>query len=404
VSARETLDGTDKDTRAHYIKLYEVHGEFPLSYITDKEKDEDTYVQQMHVISYVSNGKTEDKFTLYKGREEKSPYVITHLIEEDGKTLATGAVKSLFEAQWMVNHTAKQIKDQLDLTSKLIMQTSDGNFVGQNALNAIETGQILIHAPNQPLTALNMRADIVPLQNNQTQWKVLGNEQVGISESMQGGVKSGTAWRQTEAVLAESHSLFDLMTQNKGLAIEDIVKDYVIPYMKRTLNNSEEIAAILEANDIKKIDKIYVKSEAQKALKKEIKETLLRGELPVSMDTTASEEQIQEQLNDLGSQRFFKPSEIDNKTWKEIFKDFEWEVQVDVTGEQTDAKAELATLVTLYGQVLQSGNVETAQKVLTQISELTGAFSPAEMTELPPAPVQPTQAPTMENMASQPTP
>jgi len=153
-AARETLDKQKKDTKGNFIRLYEVHGEMPLSYLTGKEKDDDTYCQQMHVISFIA-GKDKgefDDFCLYKGKEEKNPYMITHLIKEDGRTQSIGAVENLFETQWMLNHTKKQIKDQLDLASKLIFQTSDGNFVGQNALNSIETGDILIHGVNQPLT------------------------------------------------------------------------------------------------------------------------------------------------------------------------------------------------------------------------------------------------------------
>jgi hypothetical protein len=394
VATRENLDGQHKDNKTGYIKLYEIHGELPLSYITGDEKDEDTYVQQMHTVS-LQEVKTGEKeaFTLYSGRESKNPYFITHLIKEDGKTLATGAVKSLFEAQWMMNHTAKNIKDQLDLASKLIFQTSDGNFVGQNALNAIETGQILIHQMNQPLSTVpNISHDISQLQAFQQQWKQNGNEMTGISEAMQGATpKSGTAWRQTEAILQESHSLFDLMTQNKGLSIEEMMREYVIPFVKKQLNNSEEITAILEAHDVEKIDKLYIKSEVTKFAKQQIKEQLLNGEIPLPIDTQGIEQDIQAQLSELGNQRFFKPSEIGDKTWKEIFKDFEWEVEVDVTGESSAAQENLQTLVTLYSNLIQSGNLENANKVMKKILEITQAFSPVELMEMKAPAPQPTQ-------------
>jgi hypothetical protein len=385
-ATRELLDGQHQDTRSGYIKVYEVHGEFPLSYLTDKESDEDTYTQQVHIFSLLSDSNGEDEsFMLYSGKEKKNPYMLSHLLKEEGKTLSKGAVKTLFEAQWMVNHTQKAIKDQLDLASKLLFQTSDGNFVGQNALQSIQTGQILIHQPNQPLVQLNNAShDIAGLQSQQQQWKVIGNEQAGISEAMQGVTpKSGTAWRQTEAILQESHSLFELMTENKGLAIEDMMREYILPFIKTKLDTSEEITAILDAHDIQKLDKLYIKAEANKILKEEVKQSLLRGELPVSMDTTATEEQIQSQLQELGNQRFFKPSEIETKTWKDIFKDFEWEVEVDVTGEGSNANEHMQTLVTLYSNLLQSGNSETASKVMSKILEITGAFSPVELLEMP---------------------
>src|SRR3990167_2471772 len=105
-SARETAGKQKQDNKADYIKLYEIHGELPLSYLTGKEKDEKEYRQQMHVVSFVAakeKGKFND-FSLYKGKE-KNPHMITYLIKEGGRTLGIGAVESAFESQWMTNHT-----------------------------------------------------------------------------------------------------------------------------------------------------------------------------------------------------------------------------------------------------------------------------------------------------------
>jgi len=74
LEARETSDGQDKDNKADYIPIYEVHGELSLMYLTGNKKDEDEYVQQMHVISFLE-GKEEgewDDYDLYMGREEKT--------------------------------------------------------------------------------------------------------------------------------------------------------------------------------------------------------------------------------------------------------------------------------------------------------------------------------------------
>lgn len=403
LEARETLDKKKKDSKANYVKLYEVHGELPLSYLTGKDKDKDEYVQQMHVITFVASKEADrwDDFTLYSGREEKDPYMLTSLIPAtDGSISLQGAVKNLFEAQWMENHTAKSIKDQLDLASKLIFQTSDGNFVGQNALSAIETGDILIHAVNQPLTQINNGShDIVSLQNQGTMWKTLGNEIVGISESMLGATpKSGTAWRQTEAILQENHSLFAVMTENKGLAIEEMFRTHIIPFIKKKMDTTKEVSATLESHDIRKIDSKYIKNVATEQTNESIKEKLLRGELPTQEEQTmmmqGEQEAISESLAEQGNQRFFKPSDISDKTWKEVFKDMEWDVEVDVTGENTDSDAvvTLTTLLTFFankqGQPLTPDEKMVVDKILTQ----TGAVSPVEMSAISQAPpIQPPQ-------------
>ena len=410
--ARENMDKTDKDNRNYYIKLYEVHGELPLSYITGDPKDSDTYTQQMHVVSYQgtnrtdTNGKKEyDDFTVYSGRESKHPYMITHLIKEDGRTLSIGAVEHLFEAQWMMNHSIKAVKDQLDLASKLIFQTSDGTFIGQNALTAIENGDILIHAPNQPLTQINNGShDITAWQAFLGQWKQLGNEVTGVSEGMKGdNPPSGQAWRLTEALLQESHSLFELMTENKGLHIEEMFRNYVIPFIKKKMDSTKEVSATLEAYDIAKIDSKYIKNTTTKTVNDELDNRILNGEMPTPEEQAVMMRQMQggmqEEMASLGNQRFFKPSDIPTKTWNEVFKDLEWRLEVDVTQEGNNAKDDLVTLSTVFQTIAdpvkrQVLNTPDGKMLFNKILMRAGSVSPLELSDMP-SPIQP-QIPSPE--------
>lgn len=401
---RETMEGQNKDNRSEYIKIYEIHGELPLSFLTGKDKDDDTYVQQMHVISFVEGkGKGEfDDFTLVSGREAKDPYMITHLIREDGRTQGIGAVEHLFEAQWMVNHNAKMIKDQLDLASKLIFQTSDGSFVGQNALSNIETGDILIHQANQPLTQINNGShDIVQSQNILGMWKALGQKITNTPDALMGqNAPSGTAWRQVEAIQQEAHSLFELMTENKGLDIEKMLRHYVLPFLKRQLNNDDEVSATLDAHGIERIDAMYIKNEATRRANDKAVEAILNGEIaqPVEEAIPGEQAKVQEELQSLGGQRFYKPSEV---SWKKEFENFEWDVEVDVTGEAKDNQANMATLTTLYQSLLGDPSQQAiAKMILGKILEMTGAVSPIELQTLP----QPTQTPQTQALAGGGTP
>src|SRR3990167_744250 len=165
--SRETTDRQRKDNSARFIELYEIHGELPVAHLKKDPKDGDweKYAQQVHIVSYVQekDGETLD-FTLYSGREAKNPTMITHLKEEDGRTLSIGAVEHLFESQWMVNHAMKNIKDTLDIASRLIFQTADKRYVGSNVLSSIESGDIFILEDNKPLTRIaNDKPDIVEI-------------------------------------------------------------------------------------------------------------------------------------------------------------------------------------------------------------------------------------------------
>lgn len=396
-TTRKTSTGQSKDNKNNYIKLYEVHGELPLSYITGIEEDDDIYVQQMHVISFVESNEKKgeyDNFSLVSGREKKDPYMITHLVKEDGRSMAIGAVEHLFETQWMVNHTVKAIKDQLDVASKLIFQTSDGNFVGQNALSAIEQGDILIHQINQPLTQVNNNShDITSLQAYGQQWKTLSQEITSTPDAMMGNTApSGTAWRQVEALQQEAHSLFELFTENKGLHIEEMLRNYVIPHLKTKLDTSEEVTTTLDAHGIERIDALYLSSETVKRENAIKKQAILSGEIP-DTNTQEIQAQVQSELQGMGGQRFFKPSDIESYTWKEMFKDFEWECEVDVTGEASFSKDDLATLTTVFQTIADPAKQAVMQTpegkfLFNQILTKTGTVSPIQLQALPQAPQQ----------------
>jgi len=407
LTTRKTTDGQqNKDNKAGYIKLYEVHGEMPVSWYKEAkgqkvlDGDDKKYAQQMHVISFIEGSEkgTYEDYTLLCGYEKKDPYMITHLVKEDGRTQSIGAVEHLMEAQWMVNHSVKSIKDQLDLASKLIFQTSDGNFVGQNALSNIETGDILIHATNQPLTQVNNGShDITSLQSFGNMWKMLGQEITSTPDALMGNnAPSGTAWRQVEALQSEAHSLFELFTENKGLDIERMMRDYVIPHLKSKLDSTEEVVATLDSYGIDKIEAAYIKTKSTEIANKVNAEALFKqaeeGTLTEEAQFTSPEEQavkLQQSMQDMGSERFIKPSEIPTKTWKEVFDDFEWDIEVDVTGESSYSKEDLATLTTVFQTIADPAKQAVLQMpqgkmLFNEILNKTSAISPVQLQALTP--------------------
>lgn len=383
VSSRENLDGQQKDNRKGYIKVYEIHGELPTSYLSE-QGDEDDYVQQMHVISFVKSDSGYDDFTLVKGKE-KNPYLITHLIKEQDRTLGIGAVEHLFQSQWMVNHSQKAIKDHLDLASKLVFQTSDGSFASRNVLKSIESGDILVHAINQPLTQMNNSShDITQTQNWGSQWQNLAKEITSTPDAIAGNTfPSGTAYRQVAALQNEAHSLFEIMTENKGLAIEEILRTFIIPFIVKKMDTTEEIAATLDEQGLQKIDSIYIPNQAVKNVNRKIIEKALNEgkatfqneqEMMMTEETSA----IKKELALDGEQRFIKPSEISTRTWKDEMDGFEWDVEVEVTGETTDKEARLTTLTTLFqiivgkqGQPMSQDEKTIFHKILREAGEVS---------------------------------
>lgn len=409
--SRRTLDKMQKDTMNDFIEVYEVHGmidsrcleDYPDLSIAD---DEIKYVQQMHVISYMqTSGDRGDlsynDYCLYKGREAKDPYVITHLIEQDGRTLAIGAVEYLFDAQWMQNHTIKNMKDTLDIASRLIFQTSDSSFVGRNVLTAIESGDIMIHSLNQPLVRIaNDKPDISALQNFGLQWQSLGRELTSTPDALRGNtLPSGTPYALGQLLTNNSTSLFEVMTENKGLALEEILREHVIPHLKKQLRNTDEVVAILDDAGITEIDSIYIPHEAIKRYNQNTKQQILSGQTPQPFDQMGAQAAVKQQTATLGNKRFFVPDDIEKKTWADIFSDFAWErVRVEITNEQSDKMAVLQTLSTVL-QTLATNPGALADPnmklVFNKIISETGAISALQLSTAAAAPSPlPPQPPT----------
>ena len=411
ITARKTLSGSQKDNQSEFIECWEVHGELDSRLLDDnpdlnREDKDIKYIQQMHVISFVKNDKEGyNDFCLYKGRESKDPYMITHLIEEDGQTLAIGAVESLFDAQWMMNHTVKNMKDTLDIISKLIMQTADPRYTGRNVLSGIESGDIFTHEVNMPLTRVaNDKPDITALQNFAQMWRGLAPEITATPEAMRGITPvSGTPLGTTQLLVSQANSLFEIMTENKGLDLEDMLRIHIISNLKKQLKNKDEVVGILNDAGIQEIDAIYIPNKAIKLHNENFKNSVLAGKIPAQFDKFAMEDTIKQGLALLGNKRFFIPDDLRKMNWDELFSDFEWDnIRVEITNENVDKQAVLQTLNMVLTTIAQNPAIlqdPNAKMLFNAILTETGRISPLQLTSNIPSQVPLQANPAIPEMA-----
>lgn len=412
IAIRRTLDQQQQDLMPYFVELYEVHGlmdsrllkDEDLLDATDLEPSQIDYVEQMHVISYVQqeDGEGYDDFCLFKGKERKNPNKITHLIEEDGRTLAIGAVEYLFDSQWMANHSMKNVKDTLDLASRLMFQTADTQFTGRNVLSAMETGDVLIHSVNMPLTRIaNDKPDISASEQFLSMWSGNAKELSGTPDAMRGTNmgSSRASYRMAAFLSQQANTLFNLMAKNKCIHLEEIFKDFVIPHLKKQLKHTDEIVAILDDQGIKQIDMMYVPQEAIKRFNDRTLEQMSQNiqqmqtgavPSPLSPFNPAQEQQgVQSDQAQLGNKRFLIPSEIDKQTWAELLSDFEWDsLKVEGTTDQQDKQAILQTLSTTLQTIAANPailNDPNAKMLFNRILTESGVVSPLEIAMSSPA-------------------
>jgi hypothetical protein len=161
---------------------------------------------------------------------------------------------------------------------------------------------------------------------------------------------------------------------------------------------------VLEVNDIKKIDGMYVPQEAVRRFNKKVIDHVLSNKSRPPADMTMQNElsQVQADQNGQGATRFFKPSDISSKMWKDIFKDLEWEVEVNISidpngsSEASDKGAIMQTLNSTLQLIMNPGYASNpqAQMVVQEILRQTGRYSPLQLSSTPPPqPVPPPSAP-----------
>lgn len=400
LQSRENLRGEQQDNMANFVELYEVHGELPQAVYKEskgqkvKDDDEDVFFQQMHVVCWTKgkDGKNQD-FTLYSGREKKDPYMLTHLIEEDGRTLAIGAVEHLFDAQWMQNHTIKAWKDQMDLASRLIFQTADSSFVGRNVLTNLEVGDILVHETGKPMESFpNIGHDITNLQAFAAQWKPLERDVTSTPDAARGVTPpSGVPLGTTQIVTAQGLNLFEIMTENKALALEEMLREFVIPHLKTKLNNKDEIMAILDDHNLQKLDSMYVPREAVRRFNKRVVQEVLNDGVPSPYQADVEEMGVRQDLAKMGNMRPLSPGDV---TWREALKDLEWKLDINISNEAKDKQAILTTLdSTLKTIAAFAGRPMNPDErlVFNKLMSASGTTSPLELSSASsaPAPMNP---------------
>lgn len=363
-----------------YIEVYEVHGLLENSRLKDKSnaKDNKTYSQQMHVIAWQVNDKNErEDFTLYKGKEKKDPYSISHWKKTKGRTLGVGVVEDMFQPQIWHNYGAKKIKDQLDLASVTIYQSSDSNLAARNVLNNLQNGDFIIHAVNQPITPVNAAPQGVEgWQAYMEMGKGVAEEVTSTPDAISGDtMPSGTAFRQVALLNTEAHSYFDYITENKGNYLEFLYREYLIPYIMKQLDNTDEIVALLDSHEIEFLDN----EVANIAVTEEFKQQTLAGNIvsPIQLDQLR-----QSKLADLkktGAKRYLNPG---SSTWKNYFKDFEWDADINITGESEDKKTIIDTLFNALQTVAQNPGIlqnPVTKMLFMRLLEASDVVSPLEI-------------------------
>jgi hypothetical protein len=396
------------------IPVYEVHGVLPTCYLAGTSEkypedygSEDEYERQMHVVVLDESEKENTTgITLYAGIEEEDPYKYLPYEDVDGRGLGVGVIEDLFEAQVWTNYSVMQKKDMLDLAGKIIFQTTDQSIAARNVLTDLENGSIITTAVNTSITQVNnVPAGMGGLAQLMSDWNEQAQDVTSTYPAILGQTPPhGTAFRLQAGLVNEASALFEYRRQEAGLFIQEIYRDWILPFLVGQIKNEKELVADLDPEELAVLSQAVADHEATKTAK----EKILGGELVFAEDLDQLKQEAKSQFGGRGNRHAFSFAGT-------LFEDWEGMVDVDTTGEQYDRQALLSTLFQLFGSVAQNPQLlenPTAARIFNEIIETAGASPILQQTgqgssaqqALPPGIEQPQGAPQPQEIMNPPMP
>ena len=393
---QDNQTGKKSKTPGRYIEIYELHGMFPEWWLDKNNSDK--FIRQLHIVAfYQKEGGEKQGVCLYKGREKELIYKFIARDKIYGRALGFGGAEEMFESQVWVNYDIIRIKDMLDAASKVIFQTADRTFAKRNKLKNLDNLEILTTEDGKTVSQINTTpVNIRLFENSIVEWEDSARTIGAATESIMGEQpKSGTPFKLQELVTAESHSLHEYRKGKLATFLDEVYRDWIIPYIAKEINQGQEFIAELDLEEMQGIADSIVTNEANKI----IKEKILNGELVEKEEIEKYKQQVRDNFRKGGDKKFIKILE------KEM-EDTPIDVFVSIVGKQKYLAQITDKLVNVFRQIIASPTIlddPRMGKIFNQILEASGLSpidfyqSPKQQIQQPAMPVAP--LPASQNLA-----
>lgn len=386
-----------QETPTQYIEVYELHGVFPESWLTDGGNPL-KYSRQAWVITYYKDkdGK-KNGVTLYKGKEAKSPYKVSVRDKIVGRALGRGAVEELFEPQVWVNYNEILQKEMLDYASKIFFQTTDPSFASGNKTKNLKNGSMLVTEENKPVSQVQVTPiNVQFFENKLKNWEeVAGRIAVSFDSITGEESKSGTPFRLGLLQNQEAHSLHLYRKEKIGMFVQEIYRDWVIPQFASDLSSGTKFLSELTLDEMNSIYDQVMTAEVNEY----IKEKMFNLDVP--------DPQKVKDIQEITRKNFYAGG---NKKFIEIFKDEMKELPLDIeiviTGENKNNAFVAEKLSAIFTNIVQNPAILSnplMAKLFNEILEASGVsptsfmslYQPEQAGQVPMAEqaVQPLQPP-----------
>jgi hypothetical protein len=395
----ETTPASVAKTPGKYVKVYEVHGTFPDSWMENtEEKDSRDYVKgeeykfsrQIHLITFCVNSEGKEYgATLFRGKEPKT---IFKLLKRDaifGRALGLGGAEELFEPQVWTNYDIIIIKEMLDQASKVIYKTTDPSFVAKNKTEDMENGQTVTYNRGDSLDQLNTSAvNVTAFDNAIAGWERHAQQMGSANEAVLGmNPSSGTPFKLQELVVQQNNSLHEYRRGKIATFVdEEIYMDWVVPYISKEITKEQTFLTELTLSELQNVAENVVTNESNVL----IANALFKGGALSPEEVDLAKEKIRKEFMKGGTKRFMQ-------IMKGEMKDAPIVVKTNVAGKQADLSGRTDKLVNVFRTIIANPAVLQNKEMADLFNQIINAsgLSPIDFSTMrvETAPTEPVKSP-----------
>ena len=301
----------EADTMGTYIKVCEITGEIPKSYLLQAQElewtadDENDYVLARIIFAPMGkdkNGKSQgvvlraDELT-----EEEYPYKLDVRHPVVGRAFGEGIPEEISEHQRWHNFYKTEEARAVAIGGKIVFYTDDGNVVDSIYADGIEHGTILQVGEGKTFQQANTLPNSVPVyQNISDSWNSSADRKTNSFEAVMGEEsKSGTPFRAQYLQNVAGTSQFEQELEDMGLFLAELIEDWILPDALEEAARSGEIDEVFTKEELDLIDRTIINRE----MIKKGADSLLNGQLITPEMQQTMEAELMTSLKRKGSRR-----------------------------------------------------------------------------------------------------
>jgi hypothetical protein len=361
-------------TPGRYVKIIEVHGNFPKRWI-DPSASPEEFSLQMHIIPMCkkSNGDGYHEYTLYAAEESELPFKLIKRDPVFGRALGFGGAEELFEAQVWTNYDMIRKQNMLDAAAVTILKTTDPNVATRNRIRDMENLDIVELQEGTDISQVDtFPRNMALFDRSMEEWQSHAQQMGSASDAILGeSPATNTPFKLQDLVVRQNAGLHEYRKGQYAKHLEEVYNDWIIPHIQNKILNGATFLSELSLEEMQYVTDRIVDNLA----KRKVVDMVLDGEEPTQEEIDAFKELTREDFKKRGNKHFIT-------ILKDEFKGVRFKVKVTISGKSKDMGARTDNLVNVFRQIIANPGVlriPAIARIFNDILQSSG-LEPADFT------------------------